>query len=142
MSQPQLRKPHGSIPGYRPGPILSRNHKILLWSLLIAPGAAYGFLKLRQQGRKEQEKSLEAEGRAMFEQKYGRRAGQEVKTRPGLLTWYDATTVLCCLEVSAMALAKYPRRGRGTKDVDHDLPTTFITFLRTVPELLEARRER
>lgn len=70
MSEPQQRKPHGSIPGYRPGPILSRNHKIFLWSLLIGPTITYGFMKLRQRQREEQDRQLEAEGRAMWQQQY------------------------------------------------------------------------
>ena len=63
MSKQAAPKPHGSIPGYRPGPILTRNHKLLLWGLLIGPSIAYGFLKYREFRRVEEEKQLELEGR-------------------------------------------------------------------------------
>lgn len=70
MSEQQRPKLHGSIPGYFPGrPILSRRHKILLWSLLIGPAVTYGVMKLREERRKQQEKLLEVEGRAMWDSK-------------------------------------------------------------------------
>lgn len=78
MSNPRPRKPHGSIPGYRPGPILSRNHKVLLWGILIVPTIVYGIMKVRQLGQEEQDRLLELEGRAMWEQKYGKQSNLKV----------------------------------------------------------------
>lgn len=77
MRSARLRKSHGSIPGYRPGPILSRNQKLFLWSLIVIPGISYGIMRLRQDGREEQEKLLELEGREMWNQKHGDAANLE-----------------------------------------------------------------
>jgi len=62
MSTPK-RPLHSSIPGYRPGPILSRPQKNLLIFLIIGPLVTYGVLKARQSRRDQQEKLLEEEGR-------------------------------------------------------------------------------
>lgn len=62
---PQL---HHSIPGYNPSrPILSRNNKILLASLVLGPAIAYGVLKRQAWKKKEAEERLEIEGRARWE---------------------------------------------------------------------------
>lgn len=74
MTEQQRPRFHGSIPGYIPGrPILNRGHKALLWGLLIVPAITYGILKLREQQRDEKEKSLEVEGRAMWDSRYGKK---------------------------------------------------------------------
>jgi len=79
MSEQQRPKLHGSIPGYIPGrPILSRGHKILLWSLLVGPTITYGIMKLREQQRKDNERLLEVEGRAMWDSKHGTRSAMNV----------------------------------------------------------------
>lgn len=66
MAQTQFKK-HGSIPGYRPGPILTRNHKILLSSLIVVPAITYAMMKYRERQRELQEKQFEIEGREMYE---------------------------------------------------------------------------
>lgn len=73
MRQTHLRKPHGSIPGYRPGPVLSRNQRLLLWSLVVIPSLCYGMMRIRQDKREERDKLLELEGREVWEQRYGHR---------------------------------------------------------------------
>ena len=50
---------------------MSRNHKALLWSLLVGPAIMYGFMKRWEQQRKEQEKRLELEGRQRWQQTHG-----------------------------------------------------------------------
>lgn len=80
MPTHQQYKPHGSIPGYIPGrPILTQNHKILLWSLVVVPTIMYGIVKLRHVNLKEREKLLEVEGRAMFAEKYGKGSAIDVR---------------------------------------------------------------
>lgn len=61
---------HGSIPGYRPGPLLNVRHRIFLWGVLIVPIAAYGLMRLREQQTLEKEMQLELEGRARWNEEH------------------------------------------------------------------------
>ena len=59
-------KMHGSIPGYIPGPILSRGNKVFLLSLIGVPSLLYVLLDRRWNQNLEDEKALEIEGRARW----------------------------------------------------------------------------
>lgn len=80
---PTPRPLHGSIPGYRPGPILSRGHKTLLLTLAIGPLVTYGIMKLHQSQRNRQERLLEEEGRAQWEKEHGNAAREQMSNRMG-----------------------------------------------------------
>lgn len=78
---PQLRH---SIPGYNPSrPILSRGNKIFLMSLLVAPTITYGIMKVRQQQVKDAGMQLEVEGRAQWENTFGKGPGATVTKENG-----------------------------------------------------------
>ena len=79
MSSHDRYKPHGSIPGYRPGPILSRNQKTFLWGLVLVPAITYLVMLQRNDKRLEQEKSLEVEGREMWEKQFGKKQATTVE---------------------------------------------------------------
>lgn len=61
-----IQPPHGSIPNYRPGPILTPRNKALVAALIVGPAITYGTLKYRQSQRVKAEQELEMEGRKKF----------------------------------------------------------------------------
>ncbi|KAJ9654560.1 hypothetical protein H2198_006436 [Neophaeococcomyces mojaviensis] len=77
------RPTHSSIPGYRPGPILSKGQKNLLLGLVVGPLLTYGVLKLRQQQRNQQERLLEEEGRQRWYKEHGENPGVEDAGKSG-----------------------------------------------------------
>jgi len=54
---------HGSIPGYRPGPLLNGPRKAFLASLVIIPVGTYVYLRSRQASEKQSRRLTEEEGR-------------------------------------------------------------------------------
>ncbi|KAL2418620.1 hypothetical protein ABEF91_004634 [Exophiala dermatitidis] len=61
MSQPQ--HPQSSIPGYRPGPFLTRSKKFFLASIILVPTFSYLWLRRLETKSRERTRLLEEEGR-------------------------------------------------------------------------------
>ncbi|EXJ94307.1 hypothetical protein A1O1_02701, partial [Capronia coronata CBS 617.96] len=60
--QPQPQ-PESSIPGYRPGPFLTRGKKFLLASAIFVPIGSYVWLRRLEAKSREHTRLLEEEGR-------------------------------------------------------------------------------
>jgi len=81
MSQPPQQQrpppPQSSIPGYRPGPFLTRPKKFFLASLIFIPLCSYLWLKRLESKSKEQTRLLEEEGRRNWIQAENQRFGRK-----------------------------------------------------------------
>lgn len=60
------QQPHGSIPNYRAGPILTPRSKALVAALIVGPAVTYGMLKYRERQQVKAEQEMEMEGRRKF----------------------------------------------------------------------------